>query len=112
MILTTEGQLLVCGSNIFNLLASNAKIQNNEVYQKVFKSIKFFEENEKKIKEIAVAEFHSLALNEKIALLPPINAGAFAMIISLIAVPIVSMFTKAPDDKTVNNAFSSLVKIR
>ena len=64
MILTTEGQLLVCGSNIFNLLASNAKIQNNEVYQKVFKSIKFFEENEEKIKEIAVAEFHSLALNE------------------------------------------------
>ena len=64
MILTTEGQLLVCGSNIFNLLASNAKIQNNEVYQKVFKPIKFFEENEEKIKEIAVAEFHSLALNE------------------------------------------------
>ena len=64
MILTTDGQLLVCGSNIFNLLASNAKIQNNEVYQKVFKSIKFFEENEEKIKEIAVAEFHSLALNE------------------------------------------------
>ncbi len=54
----------------------------------------------------------SLALNEKIALLSPINAGAFAMIISLIAVPIVSLFTKAPDDKTVNNAFSSLVKIK
>ena len=64
IILTTDGQLLVCGSNIFNLLASNTKIQNNEVYQKVFKSIKFFEENDEKIKEIAVAEFHSLALNE------------------------------------------------
>ena len=65
MILTSDGQILVCGSNIFNLLASNSKNQNNEVYQKVFKSIKFFEENGEKIKEIAVAEFHSLALNEK-----------------------------------------------
>ena len=29
MILTTEGQVLTCGSNIFNLLATNSKIQNN-----------------------------------------------------------------------------------
>ena len=65
MILTTEGQVLTCGSNIFNLLATNSKIQNNEVYQKIFKPIKFFEENNEKIKEIAIAEFHSLALNEK-----------------------------------------------
>ena len=65
MILTSEGQILVCGSNIFNLLASNSKIQNNEVYQKTFKPIKFFEENDEKVKEIAIAEFHSLALNEK-----------------------------------------------
>ena len=65
MILTSEGQILVCGSNIFNLLASNSKIQNNEVYQKTFKPIKFFEENKETIKEIAIAEFHSLALNEK-----------------------------------------------
>ena len=65
MILTLEGQVLVCGSNIFNLLAANSEIQNNEVYQKTFKPIKFFEENNEKIKEIAIAEFHSLALNEK-----------------------------------------------
>ena len=65
MILTTEGQVLSCGSNIFNLLATNSKNQNNEVYQKIFKPIKFFEENNEKIKEIAIAEFHSLALNEK-----------------------------------------------
>ena len=65
MILTLEGQVLVCGSNIFNLLAANSEIQNNEVYQKTFKPIKYFEENNEKIKEIAIAEFHSLALNEK-----------------------------------------------
>lgn len=41
-------------------------------------------------------------------LLSPINAGAFAMIISLIIVPVVSSFTKAPDKKVVDNAFSSL----
>ena len=34
MILTSEGKILVCGSNIFNLLASDSKVQNNEVYQK------------------------------------------------------------------------------
>ena len=65
MILTSEGKILVCGSNIFNLLASDSKVQNNEVYQKIFKTIKFFEENNEIIKEISVAEFHSLALNEK-----------------------------------------------
>ncbi len=41
-------------------------------------------------------------------LLSPINAGAFAMIVSLIIVPVVSSFTKAPDEKVVENAFSSL----
>jgi alpha-tubulin suppressor-like RCC1 family protein len=62
IILTSDGQVLMCGSNIFNLLANNAKFQNNEQYQKTFKNIKFFEENNEAIKEIAVAEFHSLAL--------------------------------------------------
>ncbi len=41
-------------------------------------------------------------------LLSPINAGAFAMIVSFIIVPIVSQFTKAPDKKAVDNAFSCL----
>lgn len=41
-------------------------------------------------------------------LLSPINAGAFAMIVSLIIVPVVSAFTKAPDKKIVDNAFSCL----
>ena len=36
-------------------------------------------------------------------LLSPINAGAFAMIVSLIIVPVVSSFAKAPDDKIVEN---------
>lgn len=47
-------------------------------------------------------------LNCPLNLLSPINAGAIAMIISLIIVPIVSMFTKSPDKKVVENAFSSL----
>ncbi|MDE5936432.1 MAG: sodium:solute symporter, partial [Ruminococcus sp.] len=47
-------------------------------------------------------------LNCPLNLLSPINAGAFAMIISLIIVPVVSSFTKAPDEKIVENAFSSL----
>ncbi len=49
-------------------------------------------------------------LNCPLNLLSPINAGAIAMIISLISVPIVSMFTKSPDEKVVENAFSSLKK--
>ena len=44
----------------------------------------------------------------KLNLLSPINAGAFSMIVSLLIVPIVSCFTKAPDAKTVENAFSCL----
>ena len=63
IILTSNGQVLMCGSNIFNLLATNSKFQNNEQYQKTFKPLKIFEENNEVIKEIAVAEFHSLALN-------------------------------------------------
>lgn len=48
------------------------------------------------------------SLNCPLNLLSPINAGAFAMIVSLIIVPVVSSFTKAPDKKVVDNAFSSL----
>ena len=48
------------------------------------------------------------ALDCPLQLLSPINAGAFSMIISLIIVPVVSAFTKAPDKKVVDNAFSSL----
>ena len=47
-------------------------------------------------------------LNCPLSLLSPINAGAFAMIVSLIIVPVVSSFTKAPEKKVVDNAFSSL----
>ena len=36
----------------------------------------------------------------------PINAGAFCMIAGLILVPVVSMFTPAPDKKLVDEAFS------
>ena len=47
-------------------------------------------------------------LGLKFNLLSPINAGAFAMIISLIVVPVVSSFTKAPEKKVVDNAFSAI----
>ncbi|MDE7225822.1 MAG: sodium:solute symporter, partial [Ruminococcus sp.] len=47
-------------------------------------------------------------LNCPLNLLSPINAGAFAMIISLIIVPVVSSFTKAPEEKVVSDAFASL----
>lgn len=36
----------------------------------------------------------------------PINAGAFCMIAGLILVPVVSLFTPAPDKKLVDDAFS------
>lgn len=36
----------------------------------------------------------------------PINVGAFAMLAGLIIVPVVSLFTKAPDKATVENCFS------
>jgi SSS family solute:Na+ symporter len=38
-------------------------------------------------------------LNCPLNLLSPVNAGAIAMIVSLIVVPVVSCFTKAPDEK-------------
>ncbi|MBR1585936.1 MAG: sodium:solute symporter [Clostridia bacterium] len=40
----------------------------------------------------------------------PINAGAFCMIAGLIIVPVVSVFTKAPDRKLVDDAFSCYSK--
>ena len=48
------------------------------------------------------------ALGCPLNLLSPINAGAIAMIISIIIVPVVSCFTKAPDKDIVDNAFKAL----
>ena len=36
----------------------------------------------------------------------PINAGAFCMLAGLIIVPVVSLFTKAPDKELVDHVFS------
>ena len=36
----------------------------------------------------------------------PINCGAFAMLFSLILVPVVSWITKKPDEEKVNECFS------
>ncbi len=40
----------------------------------------------------------------------PINAGAFAMLSGLVLVPVVSIFTRSPDRKLVDNAFSCYEK--
>ena len=40
----------------------------------------------------------------------PINAGAFCMIAGLVIVPVVSLFTKKPDQELVDDAFSSYEK--
>ena len=64
IILSSDGSLYLCGSNIFGLLANNSKTQNNEQYQKVFKKINFFLENNIDITEISIAEFHCLALDK------------------------------------------------
>ena len=65
IILASDGSLYLCGSNIFGLLANNAKTQNNQQYQKVFKKLNFFLENYIDITEISIAEFHCLALDKK-----------------------------------------------
>ena len=41
----------------------------------------------------------------------PINAGAFAMLTGLVLVPIISLFTKAPDREIVESAFSCYNKL-
>ncbi len=48
------------------------------------------------------------SLNCPLNLLSPINAGAITMIISLIEVPLISLFTKSPEKADVDNAFSTL----
>ena len=65
VIISTDGSVYFCGNNIFGLLAENTNFQNNEKNQKIFKKNKFFIENELNIKDIAIAEFHCLALDEK-----------------------------------------------
>ncbi len=47
-------------------------------------------------------------MNLSFNILSPINAGAFAMLISVIEVPIISLFTKKPDTKIVDHAFDCL----
>ncbi|MBE6856556.1 MAG: sodium:solute symporter family protein [Ruminococcus sp.] len=47
-------------------------------------------------------------LNLPLNILSPINAGAMAMIVSIIEVPIISSLTKKPDKKVVDNAFKAL----
>ena len=40
----------------------------------------------------------------------PINAGAFCMLAGLVIVPVISLFTKKPDEKLVEDAFASYNK--
>jgi len=64
IIISSDGSVYLCGSNIFGLLAENSNILNNERNQKTFKKIKYFKENNLIIKEVSIAEFHCLALDE------------------------------------------------
>ncbi len=48
----------------------------------------------------------SLPLN----LASPINAGALLMILSIVLVPVISMFTKPCEKETVENAFAAYNK--
>ncbi len=50
------------------------------------------------------------ALNCPLNLLSPINAGAIAMLLSLVVVPVVSLFTKSPEKEVVDNAFAAIEK--
>ena len=63
ILIKEDGSLYLCGSNIFGLLARDEKSVNNELTQKTFKQIKYFQEKEKNIKDISIAEFHCLALD-------------------------------------------------
>ncbi len=49
-------------------------------------------------------------MNLPVNILSPINAGAFSMLVSVIEVPIISLFTKKPDSKIVDHAFECLNK--
>jgi len=46
--------------------------------------------------------------NFPVALQSPINCGAFAMVLGLIVVPVVSLITKSPDKKKVDQIFSCI----
>jgi SSS family solute:Na+ symporter len=50
------------------------------------------------------------SLNCPLNLLSPINAGVFAMLFSLVLVPIVSIFTKKPEAEIVDYAFAGYKK--
>ena len=45
-------------------------------------------------------------LGWKLNILSPINAGAFAMLFGLVLVPVVSAFTKKPEQEIIDHAFA------
>ena len=63
ILIKKDGSLYLCGSNIFGLLARDEGTVNNELTQKTFKQIKYFQEKNINIKDISIAEFHCLALD-------------------------------------------------
>ena len=65
LLIRDDGNIYLCGSNNFGLLAQNNDIINNELNQKTFKQIKYFQQKEKNIKDISIAEFHCLALDSE-----------------------------------------------
>ena len=63
LLIREDGNIYLCGNNIFGLLAQEKETINNELNQKTFKQIKYFQEKGKNIKSISIAEFHCLALD-------------------------------------------------
>ena len=63
ILIKEDGSLYLCGSNIFGLLAKDKDNVNNELTQKTFNQIKYFQEKGKNIKDISIAEFHCLGLD-------------------------------------------------
>ncbi len=55
---------------------------------------------------VMLADISPLKAGFPALLQSPINAGAFCMIAGLVIVPAVSLFTKAPDEKRLNEIFS------
>ena len=67
ILITDEGKLYICGSNMFGLLGNNAsnEVVTNQKYQNKFKIMNYLEESGEFITQVACAEFHSLCLNQE-----------------------------------------------
>ena len=67
VLITDQGKVYICGSNMFGLLGNNAnnEVVTNQKYQNKFKLMTFLDDNDEFITQVACAEFHSLCLNRE-----------------------------------------------